>query len=85
MALASSGWECVLENYVISKCLLHSLSDGQFNDCITCQLYCMSLWFLLQIRTLQHNAVSFLAYGWMLAGMAYIVEQYSIDGKTICL
>ena len=55
---------------------------------IASQLYCLcGSSMVCLIRTLQLDAVSFLACGWMFASMdpIYVVEQYSIDGKTMFL
>ena len=41
---------------------------------VTCLLYCLydSSSMIYLVQTLQHGAVSFLAYGWMFAGMGPI-------------
>ena len=62
----------VVANLMIVTSLLYYLCDSSSMVCLT--------------RTLQLGDVSFPACGWMFAGMdPIIVEQYSIDGKTICL
>ena len=69
------------------ECLLHSLSDDQFNDCSVSVI--LSPWFLLhglfnvnlaaQCCNIPSLWIDVCWFG------SHLVEQYSIDGKTICL
>ena len=76
-----------LNSRIICKCLLHFSSNGQFNDCNISVI--LSQWFFLHglFSTSLAAQSCIISSLWMDVCWygSHIVEQYSIDGKTICL